>query len=170
MLNFIKDELQPMRFALKNHFKLYKIIAGVFEQCKNDITMAGNASFPLLCDFSYIADFQSDFGIRRHKIDTDDTLRERVATAANYLERIGERELLEQYLNDFFPQRWELIDASNMCFQFGVSRLGVDAIFMNNSTLRVRIQNLTAHEKEVLDDFLDNFLDADIQYFIQLRK
>jgi hypothetical protein len=170
MIDEIKDNVSRNDFKKKNYFKIFSLFAKIFDQVLVDIKITTFNFHPFLCDFKTLKKHRKALFIPQYPLDTEDVLRERVSTAADYLENIGNKGPLVEYLEAVFKNRYSYIELPRGSWRLGFSRLGENTYLFSIRGFRLYIDDLTASEKQMVEAFLDDFLEKDIEFYVFERN
>lgn len=170
MLDYVKNNVKEKDLKKKNHLKIFNIFSDTFTIVKNDIIRVFHNFFPFLSDYEILKKHCNALFVPEYSIDTHESLRHRCALAIDYLSLLGTRGLLIEYLDIFFHDRYSILETPRMGWQLGFRTLGIDTFLWGNRGFRIYITNLTASEKKKTEEFLDNFLEADIEFYVLNRN
>jgi hypothetical protein len=104
MKAWIEKNLSPAGIEKKNRGALYTFIARVLEQVKKDAETSFNARFPYATDERKLPEHGEALFIPRLEGDGPTEYRDRVAAAAFYLSRTGERGYIRRRLDAHFKR------------------------------------------------------------------
>ena len=161
----IIEKLQPPGYAKKNRRSIYRIIGRLAGRIRSDAEQILFNFFPIAADMDSVAAHGNAFTIPRFPSDTDDIYRERVATAALYLERQGMYIHVREFLEAFIPGRYIIVEYPKDGFRIGYSKLGYAALG-SGAGFFIKVRDLSEAEKQHLYTFLDVSLDPDIEIHI----
>ncbi len=156
------EKLNPPGYSKKGRKAIYSIIGRIAKIIRKDAEQVLFNFFPLAADMDSVHAHGEAFMIPRFPSDTDEVYRERVATAALYLERLGMRIHIREFLEALIPGRFNIIEYPKDGFRIGYSRLGY-AVLGGGARFLLKVKNLTEDERKNLYVFLDMSLDPDIQ-------
>lgn len=161
MIDFIK-KLNPPGFKSPNRFKIYKIIARVFDVVKADLNTVFRSFFPFLSSSEKLHEHGKALLIQKFIFDTEETYRERVATASFFVDRQGMRSQLQEVLELIVPGRFWVNEYPRHGFTVGHSKIGHDAIG-GGLRIFVKVKDLTQLEEQMIYEYLDLTIDPDIE-------
>lgn len=161
------DVIEKMNLPWRDKPKrggLLRAMGRIGDIVKFDVNQVNRAFQPLLCDEDMLNGHSSALGLPA--LDEDiESRRDRVSTAAYFLEERGQRGQVFNMLDSLVSGRYKVHESSKDSFRVGISRVGVDPIGPG-SFLAIRVRNLTASERTRIYDVLDSLLDPDIEIVV----
>lgn len=167
---YIFDVLKPDGIQKENTKKLYNAIVRVFDIIESDVLRSFNGFSPFLAEDELVDKHREALGIMKFPIDNYAGLRERVGNGFRFLQQIGEKGLFDAYLEANFAGRYEYIELPKQSWRMGFAQLGINTSLYSIAGLRLYVDDLTDDERSGLSEFLDGFLDADVEFKIFERK
>ena len=165
MFDWLTSTVRPPGISAKGRRGIFKAVGAVGTVVANDAAAVLRAWFPLTASAKDLTTHGTVLSIPMFQGDKGDDYRLRTAGAAAYLERLGRRSFVREYLDGFIPDRYQLQELPKMGFRIGASRIGVDPIG-NGNRLFVQVRGLTSEEKTAIYEALDRSLDPDIEIVI----
>ena len=142
MIDWIIKHINPLGTEKKSRGSLYRFIARVLGQVRDDAVMSFRAHFPLLADSRKLREHGKALFIPEIDGDTEDEYRARVSGASFFLSRAGERAYILDQLRAHFGSRF-------------ASREEFLKVF-------VKIVDLDERDRKWVPDFLDTILDPNV--------
>ena len=164
--DYLENGVKPESFYKPNYNKLYKAIGVVYDHILEDVKNTIYNFFPLLSDVETLEKHRITFNIPKYLGDDENETRERIANAFLYLERLAFKSLLDEYLDAYFENRYTYKETKTISWRIAVHNLGVNSYLFSISGFRVFVDHITEEEKSMLSDFLNMFLEADVEYKI----
>ena len=164
--DYIENAIKPEGFSKPNYNKLYKAIAKVYDNILDDVKNTIYNFFPLLSDEETLEKHRIAFNIPKYLNEEENETRERIANAFNYLEKLAFKSLLNEYLDAYFENRYTYKETKTTSWRLNLHNLGVDTYLFSIAGFRIYIDNITSSKKAMLSNFLDMFLEADVEYKI----
>lgn len=159
--DWIEKDLNPPGIHQVNRRKLYRITGRIGQQVADDMARSKREFFGRLALDT--AGHGATKNIPRLPHENTDSYRQRLGRAGEVLESSGEVAPLKAYLDRYIPGRWILQDAPRDFFRIGNGRIGKTPVGCP-PTVIVYVVDLTTDEQAQIEQFLDWFLGADIQY------
>lgn len=164
MIDFVEG-LNPPGIKKKNRSALFKIIGRTGDIIASDINRISRSPFPFLCDTKMLYRHANALNIPQFPGETEEELRARASTGANWMEERGLRRQVYSILDKIVSERYEVFECPKDGFRVGYSRIGIDRIG-SGTFLSIKVRDLTDDDYNRLYSILDEILDPDIEIII----
>jgi hypothetical protein len=144
MKDWIRKNSNPPGLDKRSRGSLFSLIAKVFAIVRVDAEKAFNAFFPYLSDSKKLKEHADSLSIPKITYDTEEEFRDRVATAAFFHAKTGERGYILEQLNAHFADRYILSEEFLKVF--------------------IKIMDITDEDREWATEFFDTSLDPNIAF------